>query len=445
MWLNFMKILFISEDLVAGNLAYLLTQEGNDVKLYIHDKNRRGNFENMVKKVDSWKKELKWVGKDGLVVFDGCGHGSTQDKLREKGYSVVGSSEIGNKLENDREYGDSVFKKYGLSTVPLHNFNSLQGAIDFVKKNKKKWVIKQNSIGTSLKGFNYVGMLDNADDVLDVLENYKAETKYSDAIITLQEKIEGVEIGIGRYFNGTDWVGPLEVNLEHKKYFPGDLGPTTSEMGTVAWYDNDETNKLFTQTLAKLKTYLHGINFRGDMEINCIVNDKGAFPLEATPRFGSPIVHLQTEIHDSRWSDFLKAVADGKQYDLKWKNGYGVVVVVTVPTSHPFPFTKAERYISPRGIKIYFSKDMDADMKKVHFEDVSLKKETGKDYYYVSDDRGYILYVTSVKNSVEEARKDVYSILKNKIFIPKMFYRNDIGLKFVERDQALLKKWGYLK
>ncbi|MFA6227437.1 MAG: hypothetical protein WC631_03100 [Candidatus Paceibacterota bacterium] len=439
-----MKILFISEDLVAGNLAYLLTQEGNEVKLFIKDKGRRGNFENMVVKVGSWRKELPWVGKNGLIVFDGCGHGSTQDNLRKKGYSVVGSSEIGNKLENDRAYGDSIFKKYGLSTVPLINFNSLQEAIDFVKKNRKKWVIKQNSIGTSLKGFNYVGMLDNADDVIDVLENYISETKYSDSIITLQEKIEGVEIGIGRYFNGTDWVGPLEVNLEHKKYFPGDLGPTTSEMGTVAWYDDNESNKLFTETLAKLKTYFQGINFRGDMEINCIVNEKGAFPLEATPRFGSPIVHLQTEIHDSHWCDFLKAVADGKQYDLKWKKGFGVVVVVTVPTSHPFPFTKAERYISPRGIKIYFSDKIGSDMKKVHFEDVSLKKEKGKGYYYISDDRGYVLYVTSVKDTVEEARKNVYSILKNKIFIPKMFYRNDIGLKFIEQDRDLLKKWGYL-
>ena len=429
---------------MAGNLAYLLTQEGNEVKLFIKDKGRRGNFENMVTKIDSWKKELTWVGKDGLIVFDGCGNGLIQDNLRKKGYSVVGSSEIGNKLENDRAYGDSIFKKYGLSTVPLINFNSLQDAIDFVKRNKKKWVIKQNSIGTSLKSFNYVGMLDDASDVIDVLENYKSETKYSDSIITLQEKIVGVEIGIGRYFNGFDWVGPLEVNLEHKKYFPGDLGPTTSEMGTVAWYDDNEHNKLFTETLAKLKKYLQEIKFRGDMEINCIVNEKGAFPLEATPRFGSPIVHLQTEIHNSRWCDLLKAVADGKPYDLKWKKGYGVVVVVTVPTSHSFPFTKSERYISPRGIKIYFSNKIGQDMRKVHFEDVSLNKETGKEYYYISDDRGYVLYITSVKNTVEEARKDIYSLLKDKIFIPKMFYRNDIGLKFIEQDRDLLKKWGYL-
>ncbi|MFA6463826.1 MAG: hypothetical protein WCV55_02370 [Candidatus Paceibacterota bacterium] len=440
-----MKILFISEDLVAGNLAYVLTKEGNDVKLFIQDKNRRGNFENMVKKVNSWKKELTWVSKEGLIIFDGCGHGSVQDELREKGYSVVGSSEIGNKLENDRAYGDLIFKKNGLTTVKVINFNSLQKAINFVKKNRKKWVIKQNSVGTSLKGFNYVGMLDNADDVIDVLENYKSETKYGEGIITLQEKIDGIEIAVGRYFNGTDWVGPLEINLEHKKYFPGDLGPTTSEMGTVAWYDDNDDNKLFQQTLGKLKTYLQGINFRGDIDINCIVNEKGAFPLEATARFGSPIVHLQTAMHNSKWSDFLKAVADGKQYDLKWKKGYGVVIVVTVPTSHPFPFTKAERYISPKGLKIYFSEEIEKDMKNIHFEDVSLMKKNGKEYYYISDDRGYVLYVTSVKDSVEEARRDVYSILKDKIFIPKMFYRNDIGLKFIETDKDLLEKWGYMK
>lgn len=438
-----MKILFISEDLVAGNLAYLLTKEGHDVKLYIADKGRRNNFENMVPKVTSWKKELPWVGKNGLIIVDGCGYGPLQGQLRKKGYSVVGSSDLGNKLENDRAYGDEMFKKYGLDTVSLLNFNSIEEAISFVKKNRKKWVIKQNSSGTSLKGFNYVGMLDSAEDVIDVLENYKTETKYGDSIITLQEKIEGVEIGVGRYFNGTDWVGPMEVNLEHKKFFPGDLGPTTSEMGTVAWYDDDENSLLFTQTLKKLKPLLKEIDFRGDMEINCIVNEKGAFPLEATARFGSPIVHLQTEIHISPWAEFLKAIADGKSYDLKWNRGYGLVVVVTVPTSHPFPFSKAERYISPRGIKIYFSKEIGEDIKKVHFEDVSFNKDGG--YHYISDDRGYVLYVTSVKKSVEEARNDVYSLLKNKIFIPKMFYRNDIGLKFIEQDMSSLKKWGYIK
>lgn len=440
-----MKILFISEDLVAGNLAYLLKKEGHEVKLFIQDKGRRNNFENMVRKTDSWKNELKWVGKDGLIVFDGCGFGFVQDKLRKNGFSVVGSSGFGNNLENDRQYGNEIFKKYGLSTVPQINFDSIDKAVSFIKKNKKKWVIKQNSAGTSLKGFNYVGMMDNAEDVIDVLENYKTETKYKDAVITIQEKIEGVEIGVGRYFNGKSWVGPMEVNMEHKRYFPGDLGPTTSEMGTLAWYDEDENNKLFKSTLGKLKPYLKEIDFRGDMEINCIVNAKGAFPLEATPRFGSPIVHLQSEIHESPWGEFLKAVALGKDYNLKWKHGFGIVVVVTVPTSQPFPFTKIERYVSPKNLNIYFSDDFEKYSEHIHFEDVSMKNKQDKNTFYISDDRGYVMYVTYVASTPEEARSKVYSILKNKIFIPKMFYRNDIGLKFIESERKKLEKWGYIK
>lgn len=439
-----MKILFVSEDLVAGNIAYLLTQDGHDVKLFIGDKNRRNNFTGMVKKIDSWKKELDWVGKEGLIIFDGCGHGSIQDELRTKGYSVVGSNEEGNKLENDRAYGDKIFKEYGLSTVALINFPSIEAAITYVKKNRKKWVIKQNSVGTSLKGFNYVGMLDDAEDTLDVLENYRTETKYGDGVITLQEKIDGVEIGVGRYFNGKDWVGPMEINMEHKKFFPGDLGPTTSEMGTLAWYDDSDENKLFKKTLDKLTPYLQKIDFRGDFEVNCIVNEKGAFPLEATPRFGSPIVHLQSDIHESSWANFLKAIADGKNFDLKWKKGYGIVVVVTVPTSLPFPFTRSERYVSPKNITIYLDSLTQEERKHVHFEDVSKDVKNGKERYYISDDRGYVLYVSYVAKTAKEAREGVYSIVK-KIFIPKMFYRNDIGLKFIERDRDLLKKWGYLK
>jgi phosphoribosylamine--glycine ligase len=76
------------------------------------------------------------------------------------------------------------------------------------------------------------------------------------------------------------------------------------------------------------------------MEINCIVNENEIVPLEATPRFGSPIVHLHSELHQSQWGDFLHSVASGKQYDLKWKDGYGIVILIAVP---PFPYGKKRR------------------------------------------------------------------------------------------------------
>ena len=79
----------------------------------------------------------------------------------------------------------------------------------------------------------------------------------------------------------------------------------------------------------------------------------------------------------------------------------------------------------------------------IHFEDVSMKKVGGKRQLYISDDRGYVLYITSMGKTVEEARKKAYDLVK-KIYIPKIFYRNDIGLKFIQEDEKKLRKWGYL-
>ena len=45
--------------------------------------------------------------------------------------------------------------------------------------------------------------------------------------------------------------------------------------------------------------------------------------------------------------------------------------------------------------------------------------------------------------AVEEAREKAYEIA-SKIVVPKMFYRTDIGIKFIKEDQANLKKWGWI-
>jgi hypothetical protein len=140
-----------------------------------------------------------------------------------------------------------------------------------------------------------------------------------------------------RYFNGKNWVGPIEINLEHKRFFPGNLGPMTSEMGTLAWYTDNEDEFLFQTILQPFTEFLRSANFRGDFEINCIANADGVYPLEATTRLGTPIIHLQQELHESSWAEFLYAVAKGEDYNLKWKKGYGIVILLAVP---PFPYTK---------------------------------------------------------------------------------------------------------
>lgn len=437
-----MRILFISScNMIATNLAYLMKQEGHEVKLFIDDKESQTNFNNIVEKSSDWKKDLEWVGKgeNSLVVFDDIDYGKIQEDLRAEGYSVFGGCELGDKLESDRQYAQEIFLKYGIKTVPIKNFPDIDTSINFVKKNKNAWVIKQN--GCAAKNVNYVGRFDDGRDLIDVLENYEKNLEGDNKSITLQQRIQGVEIAVSRLFNGEDWVGPIYVNVEHKKFFPGDLGPTTSEMGTLVWCEPDEKSKLFAETLSRLKPHLQKIKYRGMIDLNCIVDQTGAYPLEASPRFGSPIVYAQTELNKSPWAEILKAVADGKDYDLKTQKGYSIVVLVTVP---PFPYTKKLKQLSPKGLNIYFSENVnEKSFSHIHFEGVAVKKNNGKSQYYISDDQGYILYLTAVGHSVETAQKKVYNLAKE-IFIPKMFYRNDIGNRFLESSYDDLRRWGYL-
>ncbi len=431
-----MKILFVSNDLIGGNIARVLVNEGHDVKLYIHEKARRQNLDYIVSQTKDWKKELTWVGKDGLIVFDDIGWGKIQDNLRKKGYTVFGGSLGGDKLEEDREFAQEIFTQHGIKTKETKNFDNIVEAIEFIQKNPRAWVVKQN--GHASKGINYVGHFDDGRDVISLLKNYMINPKMKREHITLQEKIVGVEIGVGRYFNGNDWVGPIEYNIEHKKFFPGDIGPTTSEMGTIAWYDDKEDNKLYKDILAPIKPYLQKINFRGDFEINCIVNEDGAFPLEATPRFGSPIIHLHTELHISSWGELLFKISKGETFDFKWKKGFGIVILLAVP---PFPYAK-KALENHFGVSVFFDNITKEEFSHIHFEEIS-EHTNKKDSFYISDERGYVLYVTEVKDTIEKARDEAYKIV-NKIIIPKMIYRNDIGKRFVERDMQRLKDWGYL-
>ncbi len=430
-----MNILFISRDLAGGDLACRLKNEGNHVKLFIENADQRQNLEGMVEKTEDWGKELEWVGKSGLIVFDDTGYGKIQDDLRKKGFSVIGGSHGGDELEDFRHIGQKVLSVNDVNIVPSINFNSIKKAIKFIQENKGCWVVKQN--GHTGKSFNYIGQMESGEDVIEILKNYNRNNKKDFQSIELQKKIEGIEIGVGRYFNGSDWVGPIEINIEHKNLCDGDLGPKTDEMGTLMWYDNNENNKIFKETLANLAPYLKQIDFRGDIDINCIIKKDKIYPLEITARLGWPALQLQDEIHISPWSEFLKAVADGKKYDLKYEKGFGIVVFLATP---PFPYGFKSRKYYPEGIDIFFRKELaEEEMKHIHFEEVSLWKEK----YYISSKRGYIATITGLGKTVEEARKKVYNLI-DKIIIPKVFYRNDIGLKFIQKDHKKLKDWGWL-
>lgn len=437
---NSKRVLFVSRDLIAADISYQLQKEGCDVKLCIDRSFDLQCFEGIVTKSNDWRNDLTWVGKDGLIVFDDVGYGDEQDALRSEGYLVVGGSAEGDRLELDREYGQRVMRDCGITfsdefeTITL----SVDEAISFIKERRGQWVLKKNNHDEFV---TYIGEMSDGSDLLNILANYKNKN-YNRDLLSLQRRIFGVEIAVGRFFNGNDWVGPIVFNVEHKHFCNDDIGPMGGETGTVMWYDENEDNRLFQSTLAKLREHLKKHNHKGYVDINCIVSDEhNVYPLEITSRFGSSTNETQSEIHLSQWSEIFLSIAKGEQCDFLYKKGFAVNVALTVP---PFPYITSDTRLSQKGVPIFFHESISQDdFAHIHFEEVMMRGEDGKQRYFIAGDTGYVLYITQMGDTVEDARQKVYDLIK-KIVIPKVFYRTDIGLRVANVDLVKLKEWHWL-
>lgn len=436
---SIMRILFISDTLLTGDFVLRLQEEGNDVKLFIKDISLRNCYENLITKVESWKDELEWVGKDGLIVFDDIGFGKDQDRLREDGYTVFGGTERSELLELDRMYANFIFSKYGMDELETHNFDDASDAIDFIHHNEGPWVMKYSK-SHWMKPYAFIGDAEDGSDVVAVLQNYAEHKINTNQTVTIQKRVYGIKIGVARYFNGTDWVGPIEYNIEHTHLFPGNIGPMVDEMGTLSWYSEDESERLFNQSLNRIKPFLADTNFKGNVDIECIVNEEGVYPLEATVRFGAPAIHLQKTLHISPWGEFLHAIAQGKQPDLKYKNGFGIVISVALP---PFPYAQESIGSALLGTKIHIlNKDFLTIDDQIHFDEVASADGT-LDTLYIAGKNGYAYYATGVAPTIAKARAKALAAIKG-VYVPRMFYRDDIGLKFEKEEFKQLKQWGYL-
>jgi len=437
-----MRIFFITDDFGGASLCARLHHEGNDVRAHVLSPAHLNTLDGWIGKVAKLEDGLAWVGAEGLVVCDDNGFGKLADDLRGRGFAVVGGSAGGDLLEDDREHAQRIFAQHGLSAIPTFTFESAQEAGRFIEAHPSEWVLKRN--GHADKTLCYVGQLADGSDTLDVLRNDRVSHDSSLQYV-LQKRIKGIEIGVARYFNGSDWVGPIELNIEHKSLFPGEIGPKTCEMGTLLWYSDDEDQPLFRKVLAPLRQHLCETGFRGDVDINCIVNAEGAWPIEATTRFGYPAMQAQMALHETPWAEFLKAIADGKACNPVWRSGYAAVMLLAVP---PFPYRNPRHTpccMNLDGLQIHFrTPPAVTDWPHYHFEDVRIEEPgTPRERHIISGGNGYVMHVTGHGATAEEARQAACRRIEN-IVIPRMYYRADIGHNFESNTKPQLQQLGYL-
>ncbi len=423
------KFLFVSEESLSGDLAWQIKKEGHEVKAFIRNENDKDVYDGFLEKVPDWRQFIEWAD---VIVFDDIGFGDIADSLRAKGKLVIGGSKYTDRLEEDREFGQLEMKKAGMLVLPHWDFIDFDSAIRFIKENPGRYVFKPSgNTPSDQKGILFLGQEDDGKDLIEILEQNKKSWAKKIRKFQLQKMAVGVEVAVGAFFNGEDFIYPISVNFEHKKLFPGDIGPYTGEMGTLNFFS--PPNEIFRHTLFKIREELTKSGYVGYIDINCIANAKGIFPLEFTARFGYPTISIHMEGVLSEWGDFLYRIASGEDLELKTKKGFQIGVCVVVP---PFPFDDPKESFIYKDLSILFKKP---NLDGIHLGDV--KKVN--DVWVVAGDSGYVLVVTGCGLTVEEARKQAYSRVKN-IMLQNMYYRTDIGMKWLLGDSDRLQTWGYL-
>jgi phosphoribosylamine--glycine ligase len=430
------NFLFCSLDAaLIGDVAWQVQREGHGVKYYIESERDKEIADGFVAKTDDWRAEVEWAD---VVIFDDIwvgsdvGTGALARELREEGTAVIGGTPNTDRLEEDRGYAMDVLEEHGVDTIDHRVFSDFDEGIEFVERNPAAYVIKPLGEVQNVKRLLYVGNEDDGSDVIEVLGAYKKAWGHRMKGFQLQRKVEGVEVAICGFFDGDRFVDRVNFNFEHKKLFPGNIGPSTGEMGTSMFWAGQNT--LFDETLGKLEGWLAEEGYVGSIDINCIVNENGIYPLEFTPRFGYPTITLQEESFESPTGQFLYDLAHGNDPDLAVHEGYQIGVRVVLP---PFPFDDEKTYDeSSRNAAVVFDTD---SREGIHIEDA--KNVEGQ--WRVAGDSGMPLVVTGKGETMQEARTACYDRIDD-IVIPNLYYRDDIGERWIDGDGDRLLAWGYL-
>ena len=433
-----MRFLGIGETNDLGDMYLRLKSAGHEVRVNISDEESNDVMQGMLDFVPDWQSSLEWIrdaGEKGIIVFETASAGKDQDDLRQQGFKVVGGSALGDKLEGDRRFGQKILCEYGLNTAWSHEFHSFDNAIDFLRSNPARCVFKLSGSGWASTR-NYVGQMDSGHDMIALLISMKDHWgAHEHPTFMLMEFIDGVETGVGAFFNGEQFLSPPNLDWEHKRFFPGDIGELTGEMGTVVTYRGAE--RLFEHTLAKLAPLLRESGYCGYINLNTIVNERGVWPLELTCRFGYPGFAILDALHVDDWATVLSNLTGRNSSAIRTSEGFSVGVVLTVP---PFPYPDGYDRLG-RGTPICFRENMsEADRNSLHPGEVTMKDGQLRTAGMI----GYTMVVTGTGTTIEEARRAVYERV-DKVVIPNGRYRNDIGVRLMENDWSRLAEMGWVE
>ena len=400
---------------------------GHEVRVSVSEPLAQGTMAGLVPRTSDWKDELDWVraaGPDGLVLFEAVGFGKLQDQLRADGFNVVGGSALGDRLEDDRAFALELLAGQGLGVPVVRQFTRAADGLADLRKRPRRCVYKVSASA----GDTFVGCFDDGRDVAAFLE---ARVEAGERPFILMDHVDGVETGIGAYFDGHSFLRPACLDWEHKRFFAGEMGELTGEMGTIATFVGSD--KLFEATLAPLEAILREAGHVGYVNLNTIINADGIWPLEFTCRFGYPGFAVLEPLQHLGWAELFSRMLRREGGAFPVRSGFSLCVVLTSP---PFPYSRHE-VGEVVGLPLAIG-----DIAPEHLHLGEVGHDRGQ--LVTSGVYGWTAVVTGTGPTIAAAKAAAYRNA-GEVRAPNLRYRLDIGDKLIAADWDKLVDWGWLK
>lgn len=345
------------------------------------------------------------------------------DKLQAAGIRTFGPSKAASEVEWSKAFSKDFMQRHNIPTAKFVVFNKFEEASKYIKTVKHPIVIKANGLALG-KGVIISG---SSAESLAALEEMMLKKQFgaSGETVIIEEFLTGPEITLLVFTDGKSFA-LMPSSQDHKRAYDNDEGLNTGGMGAfspaAAW-----SSKIEKECIAKIvKPTIDGLMaegraFKGVLYFGLMVTADGVKVIEYNARFGDPECQTVLPLLKTNFIDVIDACIDGTLNKLKveWLDKTALCVVVAAK-EYPLAVKK--------GLPVTLGK-FDKKVSLIHCG--TLQTKDG-----LVTNGGRVFCLTTVQDTMEEARKIIYSEIK-KINFEGARYRMDIG-KTKEKKYALM-------
>ncbi len=304
------KFLFVSYDGLIGDIAWQVTKEGHEAKYYIEHEEEREITAGFVPQ-DGRLAQRRSTGPTSSSSTTCSATARWPPSCAQAGKLVVGGTPYCDRLEDDRGFGQAGAEGRGRQHHPAAGFHVLRRRDRLRARQPEPLRHQAERRGAEPQA----ACCSSARRRTGATSSRCSRTTSAPGptrsrSFQLQRRVLGVEVATGAFFNGTRVRLPDLRQLRAQEAVSRRHRPVHRRDGHGDVLERAQQD-LQRRRCARWSRALAREGYVGYIDVNCIVNANGVYPLEFTARFGYPTISIQQEGLLTPMGELLHGLAAG--------------------------------------------------------------------------------------------------------------------------------------